>query len=260
MSTDRARRPGLTRFVLEYHLVSYRRVWRSSVLSSFVLPLLTMLGFGVGVGSYVTGGVDGVPYLDWIVPGLIASTAMQVAIGDSTWPVLGGFEWQRIYYGQAAAPLRVAEILDGHLAFVVFRVLTSCGAFLVIAATFGTMHSWWALATLPVAALVGLAVAAPTFAYSSTIRTDSYLAVLIRLGMIPMSLFSGVFFPVESLPGLLRWIAYALPLWHGVDLSRAATLGVAPAWSATGHVLYLALWAGLGWWLALRQFGRRLVV
>jgi lipooligosaccharide transport system permease protein len=250
----------MTRYVLEYHLVSYRRVWRGSVLSSFVLPLLTMLGFGVGVGTYVSGGVGGVPYLDWIVPGLIASTAMQVAIGDSTWPVLGGFEWQRIYYGQAAAPLRVADILDGHLAFVVFRTLTSCGAFLIIATAFGTPHSWWALTTLPIAALVGLAVATPTFAYAATIRTDSYLAVLFRLGVIPMSLFSGVFFPVESVPAALRWIAYVLPLWHGVDLSRAATLGVAPSWSALGHVLYLVLWAGVGWLLAHRQFSRRLVV
>ncbi|WP_433726079.1 ABC transporter permease [Actinoplanes sp. CA-051413] len=250
----------MTRYVLEYHLVSYRRIWRSSVLSSFVLPLLTMLGFGVGVGAYVTSGVEGVPYLDWMVPGLIASTAMQVAIGDSTWPVLGGFEWQRIYFGQAAAPLRVADILDGHLAFVVFRTLISCAAFLVIATAFGTMHSWWAVLTLPIAALVGLAVATPAFAYAATVRIDSYLAVLFRLGVIPMSLFSGVFFPVESLPGLLRWIAYALPLWHGVDLSRAATLGVAPAWSPVGHVLYLALWAGAGWLLAYRAFRRRLVV
>ena len=111
-----------------------------------------------------------------------------------------------------------------------------------------------------IAALVGLAVATPTFAYAATIRVDSYLAVLFRLGVIPMSLFSGVFFPVESLPGVLRWVAYALPLWHGVDLSRAATLGVAPAWSPVGHVLYLTLWAGVGWLLALRQFSRRLVV
>jgi len=250
----------MTFFVLEYHLVSYRRIWRSSVLSSFVLPLLTMLGFGVGVGAYVTGGVEGVPYLDWMVPGLIASTAMQIAMSDSSWPVLGGFEWQRIYYGQAAAPLRVADILDGHLLFIVFRTLTGSAAFLLIASAFGTMHSWWAPATLPIAALVGLAVATPTFAYAASIRSDSYLAILFRLGMIPMSLFSGVFFPVESLPAALRWIAWVLPLWHGVDLSRAATLGVAPSWSATGHVLYLALWAGAGWLLAYRAFSRRLVV
>ncbi|MET0496178.1 MAG: ABC transporter permease, partial [Actinoplanes sp.] len=181
-------------------------------------------------------------------------------MSDSSWPVLGGFEWQRIYYGQAAAPLRVADILDGHLLFIVFRTLTGSAAFLLIASAFGTMHSWWALATLPIAALVGLAVATPTFAYAASIRSDSYLAILFRLGMIPMSLFSGVFFPVESLPAALRWIAWVLPLWHGVDLSRAATLGVAPSWSATGHVLYLALWAGAGWLLAYRAFSRRLVV
>ena len=111
-----------------------------------------------------------------------------------------------------------------------------------------------ALATVPVAALLGLAVAAPTFAYSATISSDSYLAILFRVGMIPMSLFSGVFFPVESLPSPLRWIAYVLPLWHGVDLSRAATLGVPPDWSVAGHVLYLAAWTCAGWLLAYRRF------
>jgi lipooligosaccharide transport system permease protein len=246
--------------VFEYHLVNYRRTWRGSVLSSFVLPLLTLVGFGLGLGAYVTGGVDGVPYLDWMVPGLIASTAMQTAIGESTWPVFSYFKWLRSYFAQVTAPLRIADILGGHVAFVVFRTVLSCAAFLLIAGLFGTLHSAWAVATLPVAALVGLAVATPTFAYSSRVPSDSYLAILLRVGVLPMSLFSGVFFPVESLPGVLRPIAYALPLWHGVDLSRAATLGVAPAWSVTGHLLYLALWAVAGWVLARRQFTRRLVV
>ena len=249
-----------TPYVLEYHLVNYRRTWRSSALSSFVLPLLTMLGFGVGLGAYVTAGVDGVPYLDWMVPGLIASTAMQTAMGESSWPVFSYFEWMKSYFAQAAAPLRVADILDGHLAFVVFRVVSTCTAFLLVATAFGAVHSWWALAAPGVSALIGLAVAAPTFAYSASIHSDSYLAILFRLGMLPMSLFSGVFFPIESLPAVLRWVAWALPLWHGVDLSRAATLGVAPAWSATGHLLYLAAWAAVGWLVAYRRFRRRLVV
>src|SRR5262249_48299440 len=120
-------------YVLEYHLVNYKRTWRGSALSSLIVPLLTMIGFGLGVGSYVKQGVDGTPYLDWIVPGLIASTAVQSAIGEATWPVLGNFEWLKVYFAQAAAPLRVGDILGGHLAFMVFRVLTSAGAFLVIA-------------------------------------------------------------------------------------------------------------------------------
>ncbi|GLZ01317.1 ABC transporter permease [Actinoplanes sp. NBRC 103695] len=248
-----------TAYVLEYHLVSYRRVWRGSALSSFLLPLLTVLGFGLGVGAYVDG-VDGVPYLDWLVPGLIASTAMQVGIGEATWPVLGGFEWRRTYFGHAAAPLRISDILDGHLAFVVFRVLTTVSAFLLVAAAFGALHSWWSLAVLPIVALVGLAVAAPTFAYSATIRSEGYLSILMRLGMLPMSLFSGVFFPIDQMPDVLVGLAYALPLWHGVELARLATLGLAPQLPVAAHLLVLAAWIGGGWVLARHRFRRRLVV
>jgi lipooligosaccharide transport system permease protein len=247
-------------YVLEYHLVNYRRTWRSSALSTLVMPLLTMLGFGVGVGAYVTGGVDGVPYLDWIVPGLIASTAVQAALGEATWPVLSYFEWLKVYFAQAAAPLRVADILGGHLAFMLFRILLSATAFLGIAVLFGAVHSWWAPLTLIVALLVGFAVAAPTIAYSASISSDSYLAILMRFAVLPMSLFSGVFFPIESLPAVLRWVAWALPLWHGVDLSRDAMLGVAPGRLGLWHVLYLLAWCALGWWLAHSRFRRRLVI
>ncbi len=250
--------PGV--YVLEYHLVNYRRTWRSSALSTLVLPLLTVLGFGVGVGAYVTGGVDGVPYLDWIVPGLIASTAVQAAMGEATWPVLSYFEWLKVYFAQAAAPLRVGDILGGHLAFMMFRILLSTAAFLLVALLFGVVHSWWAPLVLVVALLVGFAVAAPTAAYGATITSDSYLIILMRFAILPMSLFSGVFFPVESLPEVLRWIAYALPLWHGVDLSRAAMLGTSPGWLGLVQVLYLLLWCAAGWLLALHRFSRRLVI
>ncbi|WP_433302061.1 ABC transporter permease [Actinoplanes sp. CA-030573] len=246
--------------VLEYHLVHYRRTWRSSALSMLVMPLLTMLGFGVGVGAYVTGGVDGVPYLDWIVPGLIASTAVQAALGEATWPVLSYFKWLKVYFAQAAAPLRVADILGGHVLFMLFRILLSTVVFLVVAVLFGVVHSWWALLVVPISLLVGLAVAAPTVAYSASITIDSFLAILMRFAVLPMSLFSGVFFPIESLPTLLRWVAWALPLWHGVDLSRDAMLGLAPGLPGLGHVLYLLAWCALGSWLAHDRFRRQLVI
>lgn len=246
--------------VLEYELVGYRRTWRSSALSSFVLPLLTVLGFGLSVGGFVDQGIDGVPYLDWVVPGLLAGTAMNVALADSTFPVLAGFEWIKVYSAQLASPLRVVDMLAGHLAFVQLRVLVSCAAFLAVMAAFGTVHSPWALVTLPLSVLLGLAVAAPAHAYTAAIRIDSYLALLFRFAVIPMALFSGAFFPVESLPVGLRILAYALPLWHGVELSRAATLGVAPDWSIPGHLLYLAAWSVIGFLLALNRYRRRLVI
>jgi lipooligosaccharide transport system permease protein len=129
-----------------------------------------------------------------------------------------------------------------------------------VAVAFGAVHSWWAPLTLVVALLTGLAVAAPTVAYSATITTDSYLAILMRFAVLPMSLFSGVFFPVASLPEVLRAVAYALPLWHGVDLSRDAMLGRPPGWPAVWHVAYLLLWCAAGVWLAHHRFRRRLVI
>ena len=256
--TRAARLPMLS--VFEYYLVAYRRVWRASALSSFALPLLTMVGFGLGVGAYVKAPVGGVPYLDFVVPGLVASTAMQVAISESSWPVLSNFKWIKMYFGQAAAPLRVGDILGGHLTFVLFRVFTSSVVFLAVAGAFGALHSVWSLVTLPLVLLIGAAAATPVFAYTAWVDSDSYLALLFRFGVVPMTLFAGIFFPVQSLPMVLRWLAYALPLWHGVDLCRAATLGAPPQWSVAGHLLYLAAWAGGGWALARASFRRKLVI
>ncbi|MFJ6199362.1 ABC transporter permease [Micromonospora sp. NPDC092111] len=246
--------------VLAHHLTGYRRTWRAGVFSSFLLPTLTVLGFGLGVGAYVEQGVGGVRYLDWIVPGLLASTALQVAVGESTWPVFSNFQWTRTYVAQSAAPLRVADIVGGHLAFVLVRAVTASAAFLLVTGLFGALRSGWAVATLPIVALLCLAVAAPAFAFTAVVPSDSWLAMLFRFAVIPMTLFAGIFFPVESLPGALRPLAYATPLWHAVDLCRAATLGVAPQWSAAGHLGYLAAWAVAGWLLAVRVFRRRLVV
>jgi lipooligosaccharide transport system permease protein len=227
------------------------------VFSSFILPVLFLVSIGVGVGGYV-GDIGGVDYLSWIVPGVLASTAFQMAVGESTYPVLGDFKWVRGYHAMAATPVAVGDMIRGWLLYLLFRVEIAVVVFLAITAAFGALHSPWALVTPLVCALVTLAVAAPTTAFSAGIEHESYFALLFRFAVIPSTLFAGVFFPVQQLPGVLRPLAYASPLWHAVELNRAATLGVAPPWPVGVHVAYLLVWAAGGGAWAVLAFGRRL--
>src|SRR5205823_7556283 len=123
-------RPALA--VFESYLLVYRRTWRGSVLGTFVLPVLIMVGFGLGVGHFVDagGGLGPVRYLDYIVPGQVAVGALNVGAFESMWPVLSGFEWSRTYHSWVAAPLGVGDILGGNLLFILFRLLTTSTVFL----------------------------------------------------------------------------------------------------------------------------------
>jgi lipooligosaccharide transport system permease protein len=245
--------------VLEHRIVAYRRTWRGSVFSSLVVPVLFLVGMGVSVGAYVNrSGTLGVPYLDYIAPGLLASTAVQLAMAESSWPVLSAFQWNRMYHGMRATPLRSGDLVLGEMLFIQVRVAIASTAFLAVMAAFGTVHSWSAVAALPVALLLGAAGCSPVLAYSASIRTDNMFALLYRFGVIPMTLFAGVFFPVSAMPLAARWLAYASPLWHGVELCRAATLGAPLTWPWAGHVGYLAAWAVGGYVLARARYARKL--
>jgi lipooligosaccharide transport system permease protein len=247
--------------VLEYHLVGYRRVWRGTVFSSFAMPVLFFLGMGVAVGAYVDrgGGLD-MPYLQFIAPGLLAFTGLQIAMMESGFPVLGSFKWHKIYYGMAAAPPRVGDMIVGQLGYIALRVLVAAGAFLLVMLPFGAIASGFAVLTPLVAVLVGLAAATPMFAFSASVQSPNAMAIMFRFGMLPMMLFSGVFFPLEQLPGLLQPLAFALPLWHGVELCRAAALGIGTAWPVALHVGYLGVWFAVGLVLARVRFTKRLAV
>ena len=245
--------------VLEADLRSYRRTWRGSAISSFLTPLLFAVGFGVGVGSFVDGsGRLGSPYLTFIAPGLVVSTALQVAFFEASWPAFSKFVWIRTYSGMAATPLRPGDIVGGEVLFIAFRVLLTGIVFSAVLACFGALPSLWSPLVPLVAVLLAVAVAAPVLALAASVGTDASFMFLQRLLVLPMTLFAGVFFPLHVLPAVLRWLAYLTPLWHAVELSRAAASGGAPPWPAAGHLAYLAAWAAVGWWLAVRAFGRRL--
>jgi lipooligosaccharide transport system permease protein len=173
--------------------------------------------------------------------------------------VLGAIKWAKQYHAQLAAPLRVRDVLVGHLCWVAVRLTISAAVFLVVMGLFGTIHSWWVVLCLPAAVLTGMAFVPGIFAYAATLETDSGFALLFRFVIMPMFLFSGTFFPVSQLPDLLQPLAYAVPLWHGVDLCRDLALGTPSLLPSLGHVAYLALWVVGGALVAERKFRRRLV-
>jgi lipooligosaccharide transport system permease protein len=245
--------------VFEYNMLSYRRTWRGSVLSSFVLPVLFVIGFGLSVGTLVnTAGLGGGSYLSYIAPGMIATTAMQVGIGEATFPVMAKFRWIRTYHAMVATPVTATDVLVGDALYVTLRILITSTVFLGVVGLFGAVHSWWAITVPLVAGLVGLAFAAPMYALAATIENAGYFALIQRLLVIPMSLFAGVFYPVTGLPPGVRAVAYASPLWHGVELARAAMDGTGSLPAIARHAGYLMLWLVVGAWLTVRAFRARL--
>ena len=251
------------RRMFDYWLTVYKRTWKGSLISSFLLPMLYLAAMGIGLGSFVdsngTGALGGVSYLQFIAPGLLAATALQIAVGEATYPVMSGLKWQKFYYSMVATPLRPADVVFGQLGFIAFRVFSACTVFLVVITLFGGLKTPLGVLGLPVALLVGLAVAAPVAAYATILENDSGFAMIFRFGVVPAFLFSGAFFPVSQLPDWIEWLAYVSPLWHGVDLARNLSLGTVNPWLAVVNVVYLLAWFLVGTWLAVRGFTRKLI-
>ena len=245
-----------------YWQTAYLRTWKGSVVTSFVMPLLYVVAMGVLLGGYVRAGADleeAPSYLAFVAPGLAAAQAMQTATGETTWPVMGNLKWHRTYFAMTATPLSVADVAAAHLLFVAFRLATTSAVFLLVMAPFGVFYSAvGVLLAWPVLVLVGLSFAGVFMAYSATIRSESAFAIIYRLLVIPLFLFSGAFFPISNLSPALEWIARLTPLWHGVDLARMLVLGQVRPALAIVHLVYLLVLTLVGWWLAVWRLEKRM--
>jgi lipooligosaccharide transport system permease protein len=259
--------------VLEHELLVYRRVWRGSIFSSFLSPVLYLAAMGVGLGSLVDAGggagagagsasgaaLAGVSYLAFVAPGLLAATAMQTAAGESTFPIMAGLVWVKSFHGMTATPIQPADVVIGKLTYIGLRLLLVVGVFFVVTILFGAVAGPGAVLAVPAALLTGLAFAAPIAAYSATQRDANGFNALFRFGVIPLFLFSGTFFPIEQLPDILQAVARVTPLWHGVDLCRSLALGTAEPVQTVIHLAYLGTMTAAGVAAAFVTFRRRLV-
>ena len=249
--------------VLEHHLIVYRRTWKGSVFTSFVSPILFLGAMGFGLGSLISRGpvrtVDGLPYLAFLAPGLLAATAMQSAFVETTYPIMARIQWERSYEGMLATPIRILDVLAGEFGWLAFRLGLGSVAFFLVMWLFGTVHSALALLAIVAAVLTGMAFAAPVFAWTATQRTDMSFALIGRLLITPLFLLGGVFFPIHQLPQLVQIIAWLTPLAHGVALARGLSVGVLSP-SAGLHLAVLLVYAAIGIGAARITLQRRLVV
>ncbi|HET6949389.1 MAG TPA: ABC transporter permease [Acidimicrobiales bacterium] len=247
--------------VAQREAVVWRRFWHTSVLTGVLVPVMFVGAMGGGLGDLVDRNQDtvqGLSYLVFVTPGILAATTLQAATGSSMWPVMGGLKWNRYFHAAAATPVPPAQVYLGYLAWTGARLTLNATLFVLVAALLGAIPSPWGAAAVPFAALGGLAFAAPLCAYSAAQDSDLMFTVIFRVVAMPMFLFSGAFFPVEQLPGAAEPLAKATPLWHAVELCRGATTGTLGGSAAAVHLLVLAGYIAVGAFFGTRIFTSRL--
>jgi lipooligosaccharide transport system permease protein len=247
--------------MVEREVRVYRKLWRSSIFSTFVIPVIFLVALGQGLGGLVdqrSGQVQGMSYLHFVTPGLLAAMAMQGAAPAALWTVMAGTKWVRFFHGIVATPISAAEVYGGYVIWCTIRATLAAAAFMSVAALLGGVASWWGVLAIPAAGLCGAAFTAPLCAFAATQTTDISFGVIIRLVIMPLFLFSGTFFPVSQLPDWLRPAARFSPLWHAVELCRSATTGAVDWPAAFVHVLVLGSLVTLGWLWGARTFTAKL--
>jgi lipooligosaccharide transport system permease protein len=255
--------------VFEHRFITYRRTFRASIFSSFLTPVLFLTAMGLGIGGYVDRGganaaLGGVPYIAFLAPGLLVASCMQTASFEATFPIMAGLVWSRVFHAMYATPITPRDVALGNILWFGARLLLISSVFTLVIVVFGAAISPLVLLAIPVAVLTGLAFAAPIAAFSATQRTPDRFAAIFRFGITPLFLFSGTFYPVESLPAVVQPLAWITPLYHGVALARGLSLGTLgtsalPAQLALIHLAVLIGFIVVGSLLTIRTVSAKLV-
>ena len=258
----RGRRPGWWLYA-ERRVYAMKSYWTSVVGFGLLTPVLYLISLGMGLGSLVdatSGGIGGVGYLQFVAPGLLVSSVVMESTQELTFPVMAGFKWQRTYFGVQATPITPTQIATGEALAVGLRMLAQALIFWLVLVVFGATHSSTSALMVPIAALAAMAFGTPLMAYSATLENEgAQFAFIQRFIVMPMFLFAGTFYPLESMPVSLQWIGWISPMWHGTQLARAVGFGLpVPGWLIAVHLGFLLVCLVGGLLAAVRTFERRL--
>jgi lipooligosaccharide transport system permease protein len=247
------------RLLVLRNFIVYRDAWKL-FLTGFLEPVFYLLSIGVGVGALVEGfdvGGKEVSYAAFVAPGMLAASAFNGALLDSTYNVFFKLKYDKTYDQMLATPLSTGDVARGEIAWGQLRGGSYSAMFVLVMLAMGLIESWWALLLLPAALLIGFAFSA-VFMAATTWMTSWQDFDKITLVQLPLFLFSATFFPVDTYPGAVRWIVECTPLYRGVVLCRELTLGTVSA-ASLASVAYLLVMGVVGLLVVRRRLDKLLL-
>ncbi len=249
---------GAALMVWRRNILVWRKLMGPSILTNFGEPFLYLLGLGFGLGLFI-GEIGDMPYLTFLASGLLASSAMNTASFESMFSVYTRMIPQRTYDAILATPIEIQDILAGEMLWCATKSLMNGSAILAVAALMGAVQSLNALWVLPLLFLIGLCFAGPGLIMTSIANGYDYFSYYLTLVVTPMFIFSGVFYPVSSLPEAMQSLVQILPLTHAIDLIRPLVAGKALT-HVPLHLAVLAAYAAVGYVIAVILVRRRMLV
>jgi lipooligosaccharide transport system permease protein len=251
---------GMARALIRRNLTAWKHFW-PTLVSGFFEPVFYLYSLGIGLGALV-GPVtlpDGstVPYATFVAPALLASSAMNGAVFDTTGNVFFKLKYAKLYDSVLATPLGPRDVAVAEVSWALLRGTAYAAAFLLVMVVAGAVSSWWAVLTLPASVLIGLAFAGVGMAATTFMRSWQDFD-LVQLAVLPMFLFSATFYPLSTYPSSLQWVVRVTPLYHAVALTRDLALGAIGGQDG-GHVVYLVVLGLAGMYVAARRLERLLL-
>ena len=233
--------------LLERGYIAFKSSTYMIVISGFLEPVLYLLSFGYGIGKLlptIAVGGETIKYAAFIAPALLATSAMNGAIYDSTMNVFFKLNHDRIYHGMLATSMGPLDVALGEIGWALIRGFSYACAFMVVIAPLGLVVSAWGLLAIPAAVLIAFGFASCGMAVTSYMKSFQQLEI-VNMILLPMFLFSGSFYPISVFPQWLQFVVNLLPLSHAIDLVRGLCLGHIN-FALAGHALYFVVMIVIG--------------
>ncbi len=204
---------------------AFLRLWKTELWPPFVEAVMTLVAFGFGLGLYVQGQVEGMSYLQFIAPGMVMSAVLFTAAFECMFGTYIRMQIEKMFDAMIATPISIDEVVSAEITWAATRAGLTGSSVLIVLFVLGLLPSWWVLLVIPLALLTGFMIASMSIIVTALVPSINSYNYYITLGVIPMQLFSGIFFPVSRLPANIGWLVYISPLYPAVQLARALFAG-----------------------------------